>query len=124
MRMDKLTSKFQMALADAQSLALGRDNSFMEPEHVLLALLDQQDGTCRPLLGKAGVNLTELKNLVSQAVDKLPKVTGGGAQGDVPTVADNACHLASGAVQAAAQGVVSNTWPFAAGAPTNALADA
>lgn len=81
MRMDKLTSKFQMALADAQSLALGRDNGFIEPEHVLKALLDQQGGSCRPLLSKAGVNLPTLRNLLDQALDKLPKVSGTG--GDI-----------------------------------------
>jgi len=50
MRMDKLTSKFQIALSDAQSLALGRDNNFIEPEHVMKAMLDQQGGSIRPLL--------------------------------------------------------------------------
>jgi ATP-dependent Clp protease ATP-binding subunit ClpB len=76
MRMDKLTSKFQMALADAQSLALGRDNGFIEPEHVMKALLDQQGGSLRPLLTKAGVNLSQLRTLIDQALDKLPKVAG------------------------------------------------
>lgn len=81
MRMDKLTSKFQMALADAQSLALGRDNGFIEPEHLMKALLDQQGGSSRSLLTKAGVNLSQLRNLVDQALDKLPKVSGTG--GDI-----------------------------------------
>lgn len=80
MRMDKLTSKFQMALADAQSLALGQDNGFIEPEHLMKALLDQQGGTCRPLLTKAGVNLSQLRNLIDQALDKLPKVSGIGGE--------------------------------------------
>lgn len=80
MRMDKLTSKFQMALADAQSLALGRDNSFIEPEHLMKALLDQQGGSCRPLLTKAGVNLSQLRTLIDQALDRLPKVTGTGGE--------------------------------------------
>ena len=53
MRMDKLTSKFQMALSDAQSLAVGRDHQFIEPLHLMLALLDQQGGTARPLLARA-----------------------------------------------------------------------
>ena len=57
MRMDKLTSKFQQALADAQSLALGRDHQFIEPAHVMLALLDQEGGSVRPLLDKAGANV-------------------------------------------------------------------
>ncbi|HCU5990482.1 TPA: ATP-dependent chaperone ClpB [Legionella pneumophila] len=81
MRMDKLTSKFQMALADAQSLALGRDNGFIEPEHLMKALLDQQGGSCRPLLSKAGVNIPLLRTLIDQALDKLPKVSGTG--GDI-----------------------------------------
>ena len=55
MRMDKLTTKFQAALADAQSLAVGRDNQYIEPVHLMAALLDQQGGTARPLLEKAGV---------------------------------------------------------------------
>ena len=76
MRMDKLTSKFQMALADAQSLALGRDNGFIEPEHLMKALLDQQGGSCRPLLSKAGVNIPLLRTLIDQALEKLPKVSG------------------------------------------------
>ncbi|STX28215.1 endopeptidase Clp ATP-binding subunit B [Legionella beliardensis] len=81
MRMDKLTSKFQMALADAQSLALGRDNSFIEPEHVLKALLDQQGGSTRPLLTKAGINIAQLRTSLDQALERLPKVTGTG--GDI-----------------------------------------
>jgi ATP-dependent Clp protease ATP-binding subunit ClpB len=79
--MDKLTSKFQMALADAQSLALGRDNGFIEPEHLMKALLDQQGGSCRPLLTKAGVNIALLRTLLDQALEKLPKVSGTG--GDI-----------------------------------------
>lgn len=81
MRMDKLTSKFQTALADAQSFALGRDNAFIEPEHLLKALLEQQGGSCRPLLSKAHVNLVQLRMSLDQALDKLPKVTG--APGEV-----------------------------------------
>jgi ATP-dependent Clp protease ATP-binding subunit ClpB len=81
MRMDKLTSKFQMALADAQSLAIGRDNNFIEPEHLLKALLDQQGSSCRSLLSKASVNLTQLSTQLGQALDKLPKVSG--TQGDI-----------------------------------------
>lgn len=80
MRMDKLTAKFQMALADAQSLALGRDNSFIEPEHLMKALLDQQGGSCRPLLSKAGVNLAQLRTLLDQALEQLPKVSGTGGE--------------------------------------------
>ncbi|AHE67685.1 ATP-dependent chaperone ClpB [Legionella oakridgensis] len=76
MRMDKLTSKFQLALADAQSLALGRDNGFIEPEHLMKALLDQEGGSCRPLLSKAGINISQLRTLIDQALERLPKVSG------------------------------------------------
>jgi ATP-dependent Clp protease ATP-binding subunit ClpB len=79
--MDKLTSKFQMALADAQSLALGRDNGFIEPEHLMKALLDQEGGSCRPLLSKAGVHISQLRTLIDQALERLPKVSGTG--GDI-----------------------------------------
>ena len=57
MRMDKLTNKFQMALADAQSVALGRDNQMIEPMHLLQALLDQTNSTANPLLRQAGADL-------------------------------------------------------------------
>ena len=72
MRMDKLTTRFQMALADAQSLALGKDHQFVEPVHVMAALLDQQDGSIRPLLGRAGVNLNALRSQLGDALDRLP----------------------------------------------------
>jgi ATP-dependent Clp protease ATP-binding subunit ClpB len=76
--MDKLTSKFQMALADAQSLAVGQDHQFIEPAHLMIALLDQQGGTVRGLLTKAGVNVNLLRSQLGVLVDKLPKVEGVG----------------------------------------------
>src|SRR4051812_10816761 len=76
MRMDKLTSRFQSALADAQSLAVGRDHQFMEPAHVFAALLDQQDGSTRPLLVKAGANVAKLRKDLDSAIDRLPTVQG------------------------------------------------
>ncbi len=76
MRMDKLTSKFQAALADAQSLAVGQDNQYIDPVHVLTALLDQQGGTVRHLLDKAGVNINLLRSQLGEALDRLPKVEG------------------------------------------------
>jgi ATP-dependent Clp protease ATP-binding subunit ClpB len=79
--MDKLTTKFQAALADAQSLAVGRDNQYIEPVHLMAALLDQQGGTARPLLEKAGVNVPKLRSELSAALDRLPTVQGAG--GDV-----------------------------------------
>ena len=76
MRMDKLTSRFQQAIADAQSLAVGRHHTIIEPAHLLLALLDQQGGGTRPLLAQAGVNVPVLRERLAEALDKLPKVTG------------------------------------------------
>ncbi len=76
MRMDKLTSRFQQALADAQSLAVGRDHNMMEPAHVLAALIDQQGGSTRPMLQQAGVNATALRTRLGEVLDRLPKVKG------------------------------------------------
>jgi len=81
MRMDKLTNQLQNALADAQSLAVGRDNQYIEPAHVLKALLEQQGGSSRPLLQKAGANLSALIAATDAAVNQLPTVNG--ASGDV-----------------------------------------
>ncbi|MBS0579866.1 MAG: ATP-dependent chaperone ClpB [Proteobacteria bacterium] len=76
MRMDKLTSRFQQALSDAQSLAVGRDHQFMEPAHVLLSLLDGSGGSVRPLLMKAGVEVNKLRAALLSNLDALPKVEG------------------------------------------------
>ena len=81
MRMDKLTARFQQALAEAQSLAVGRDNQFIEPVHLMLALLNQEGGTARPLLEKAGANVTRLRSELMAAIDRLPRVEG--AAGEV-----------------------------------------
>ncbi len=76
MRMDKLTSKFQMALQDAQSLAVGRDHQFIEPIHLMIALMDQQGGTVRHLLTQSGVNVNVLRSQLGDAADRLPQVQG------------------------------------------------
>jgi len=81
MRIDKFTTKFQQALADAQSLANGNDQQFIEPQHLLLALINQDDGGTSSLLGRAGVNVPGLKRDLEQALTRLPKVEGHG--GDV-----------------------------------------
>jgi len=80
MRMDKLTSRFQQALQDAQSLALGRDNTIIEPVHLMSALLEQSGGSTRPLLAQAGVNVPLLRERLGEALEKLPKVTGQAGQ--------------------------------------------
>ena len=76
MRQDKLTTRFQQALADAQSLALGRDNQVIEPAHVLLAMLDSSGGSLRPLLLKAGADVNKLRAGLLSTLDGLPKVEG------------------------------------------------
>jgi len=76
MRMDKLTSKFQLAIADAQSLALGRDHQFIEPLHLMAALLNQEGGSIGLLLNQANINLNILRSRVSQKLDQLPQVEG------------------------------------------------
>ncbi|MDE1543897.1 ATP-dependent chaperone ClpB [Dechloromonas agitata] len=81
MRLDKFTTKFQQALADAQSLAIGNDQQFIEPQHLLLALINQDDGGTTSLLSRAGVNVPGLKRDLEQALTRLPKVEGHG--GDV-----------------------------------------
>ncbi len=80
MRMDKLTNQLQLALADAQSLALGKDHSFIEPIHLLGALLQQQGGSSRPLLQKAGANVADLISAVDAAIQALPTVSGTGGE--------------------------------------------
>jgi ATP-dependent Clp protease ATP-binding subunit ClpB len=75
-RMDKLTSRFQQALSDAQSLAVGRDHNMLEPAHVLEALLDQQGGSTAPMLAQAGVNVPLLRQRVGEMLDRLPSVKG------------------------------------------------
>lgn len=80
MRLDKLTTKFQQALADAQSLAVGNDQQFIEPQHLLLALLNQDDGGTASLLARAGVNVGGLKVALGKALNRLPKVEGHGGE--------------------------------------------
>ncbi|HCP14227.1 MAG TPA: ATP-dependent chaperone ClpB [Peptococcaceae bacterium] len=81
MRTDRFTSKFQLALADAQSLAVGRDHQFIEPVHLMLALLNQENGTVRPLLAQAGADIHQLRSSLGEAIDRLPRVEGN--SGDV-----------------------------------------
>ncbi|BDY03591.1 ATP-dependent chaperone ClpB [Ferrimonas sp. YFM] len=80
MRLDRLTNKFQMAISDAQSLALGRDHQYIEPEHLMLALLNQDGGTVRPVLAGSGIDVNALRSKLTEALDRLPKVTGTGGE--------------------------------------------
>ena len=81
MRFDKLTSKFQLALADAQSLAVGRDHQYIEPAHAMVALLDQEGGSMRHVLTKAKVNVNQLRAGLGQLLDRVPQIEG--TAGDV-----------------------------------------
>jgi ATP-dependent Clp protease ATP-binding subunit ClpB len=81
MRLDSFTSKFQTALSEAQSLALGRDHQYIEPAHLMTALLNQQGGSVRPLFDQANINVNNLRSALSKALDALPRVEGTG--GDV-----------------------------------------
>ncbi len=81
MRLDSFTSKFQTALSEAQSLALGRDHQYIEPVHLMTALLNQQGGSVRPLFDQANINVNNLRSALSKALDALPRVEGTG--GDV-----------------------------------------
>ena len=80
MRFDKFTTRFQQAVSDAQSLAVGNDQQFIEPQHLLLALLNQEDGSTSSLLARAGANVGGLKAALTKAMDRLPKVEGHGGE--------------------------------------------
>jgi len=86
MNLEKLTSKLQSALADAQSLALGNDNNYIEPVHLVIALLDQKGGSVKPLLAQTGFNVVDLRSQLQQEVDNLPKITS--SEGDVSVSQD------------------------------------
>ena len=80
MRFDRLTTKFQQAIADAQSMALAADNGYIEPQHLLLSLLNQEDSGTASLLSRAGVNVAPLMTALTKAIDRLPKVEGQGGE--------------------------------------------
>ncbi|MBU1691076.1 MAG: ATP-dependent chaperone ClpB [Gammaproteobacteria bacterium] len=93
MRFDKLTTKFQQALNDAQSLAVGQDNQFIEPQHLLLALLGQEDGGTSSLLQRAGGNVGALKPALHKAIERLPKVEGHGGEVSISRDLNNLLNL-------------------------------
>src|SRR6201997_4691462 len=93
MRLDKLTTKFQQALADAQSMALGNDNGFIEPQHLLAALLAPEDGGSASLLARAGVNVAALKGALTKAIGRLAKVEGQGGEISISRDLNNLLNL-------------------------------
>ncbi|QID17662.1 ATP-dependent chaperone ClpB [Nitrogeniibacter mangrovi] len=101
MRFDKLTTKFQQALSDAQSIAVGNDQQFIEPQHLLLAMLNQDDGSTVSLLQRAGVNVAPLRNALQQSIDRLPKVEGHGGEVQVGRDLGNLLNLTDKAAQKA-----------------------
>ena len=93
MRLDKLTTLFQEALGDAQSIAIGLDNQYIEPLHLLLALIDQRDGTTPSILSRIGVNLQPLKDALKKSLDRLPKVEGHGGEVSISRDLSNLLNL-------------------------------
>jgi ATP-dependent Clp protease ATP-binding subunit ClpB len=93
MRIDKLTTKFQQALADAQSQALAHDNGFIEPQHLLSALLAQEDGGTVSLLQRAGANVAALRKAVEDSIARLPKVEGTGGEITISRDLNNLLNL-------------------------------
>ena len=94
MRQDKLTTKLQEAIADAHSLAVGNDNQYVDPVHLLTALLQQNDGSTKSLLQRAGVNVNKLAGSLRTAVDRLPKVSGTGGDVQIGRELMNVLNLA------------------------------
>src|SRR2546423_7376928 len=93
MRFDKFTTKFQQAFAEAQSLAVGNDNPYIEPQHLLYALLSQDDGSTTSLLARAGVNVAGLRTTLKNAIDRLPKVEGTAGEVNVSRELSNLLNL-------------------------------
>lgn len=93
MRLDRFTSKFQLAIAEAQSMALGRDHQFIEPIHLMFALLDQEGGSTKDLFSKIGINTNELRSKLSQALERLPKVEGADANVQLSAATINLLNL-------------------------------
>jgi len=93
MRFDKFTTRFQQAFSDAQSLAVGNDNPYIEPQHLLSALIGQQDGGTSSLLARAGVNVGGLRSALKTAIERLPKVEGTGGEVNVSRELGNLLNL-------------------------------
>ncbi len=93
MRFDKLTTKFQQAITDAQSLAVGADHAYIEPQHLLLALVNQEDGGTASILSRAGVQVPALKSALNQSLTRLPKVEGQGGEVTIARDLNNLLNL-------------------------------
>jgi len=100
MRMDKLTSKFQLAVQDAQSIAVGRDHQFIEPAHLMIAMLDQDGSGVRPLLAQSGVNVNGLRTELDKVLDRMATVQGASGQLHVSNELGRLLNLSDKAAQA------------------------
>ncbi|NCS65495.1 MAG: ATP-dependent chaperone ClpB [Hydrogenophilales bacterium CG03_land_8_20_14_0_80_62_28] len=99
MRFDKLTTPFQSAIQEAQSLAVGNDNPYIEPLHVLAALINQDDGSAKAILQRAGARVPALLTGIQQALDRLPKVEGHGGEVSISRDLDKIFNLTDKAAQ-------------------------
>ena len=93
MRLDRFTQTFQVAISDAQSIALGKDHQFIEPVHLMLALLNQNASSIIPLLKSAGINVRTLRAQVETAIDELAQVTGTGGEVQLSSAMANILNL-------------------------------
>ncbi len=93
MRLDKFTTKFQQALGDAQSIALGKDHPYIEPQHLLLSLLQQEDGSTVSLLQRAGINVNPLREGLAKNLERMPKIEGGGGEINISRELNNLLNL-------------------------------
>ena len=110
MRMDKLTTRFQQALADAQSLALGRDHTIIEPVHLMHALLEQAGGSTRPLLAQAGINVPLLRERIGELLANLPTVTGQAGAVSIGNDLSRLLNQADKAAQQAGDAFIASEW--------------
>ncbi|MEM7018002.1 MAG: ATP-dependent chaperone ClpB [Pseudomonadota bacterium] len=110
MNFEKMTVKFQQALAQAQSLAVGRDHQFIEPVHLMLALMDQEGGLTRQLLGRAGVNANGLHSALTREIDRLPQVSGAGGEVHISRDLSNLLNVTDKLAQKHNDQYVSSEW--------------
>ena len=110
MRMDKLTTRFQQALADAQSLAVGRDHTIIEPVHLMHALLEQAGGSTRPLLAQAGINVPLLRERIGELLANLPTVTGQAGAVSIGNDLSRLLNQADKAAQQAGDAFIASEW--------------
>ncbi|MFN7222005.1 MAG: ATP-dependent chaperone ClpB, partial [Burkholderiales bacterium] len=110
MRTDKLTTKFQQALADAQSMALANDNSYIEPAHLLAALIDQNDGGTASILGRAGVAVPKLRSAIDNVIKGLPKISGTAGEISVSRDLGNLLNLTDREAQKRGDEFIASEW--------------